>query len=85
MPEPTTRLIRQKTERSNFELHELSRHTALTACDEIRDLGRHSIHESSARTITIPADADGFETTDIVKQYYFEGENGPLLIIAPQE
>jgi hypothetical protein len=53
-------------------------------CEGLSELGIYSIHEhSSARTITLPEDADGFADTTTVKQYYFEGEQCPLLIVAP--
>lgn len=53
-------------------------------CERLSELGIYSIHEhSSARTITLPEEANGFEDATTVKQYYFEGEDCPLLIVAP--
>ena len=53
-------------------------------CEDLSELGIYSIHEhSSARTITLPEDADEFEDATTVKQYSFEGEDCPLLIVAP--
>jgi len=53
-------------------------------CEGISELGIYSIHEhSSARTITLPEDANEFDDATTVKQYYFEGGDCPLLIVAP--
>lgn len=53
-------------------------------CETLAELGIYSIHEhSSARTITLPEDAAAFDDATTVKQFYFEGEECPLLIVAP--
>jgi hypothetical protein len=55
-----------------------------TECEDLTELNNYSIHEhDSARTITVPADADAFEEATTVKQYYFEGDACPLLLVAP--
>jgi len=65
-------------------LEAVSRELDPAECEDLSELGIYSIHEhSSARTITLPEDADEFEDATTVKQYYFEGEDCPLLIVAP--
>lgn len=52
--------------------------------EDFSELGIYSIHDhGSARTITLPKGADEFHDASTVKQYYFEGEDFPLLIVAP--
>lgn len=51
-------------------------------CDDLTELGLYSIHDGSARTITLPTDAERFNDASNVKQYYFEGGECPLLIVA---
>ena len=64
-------------------LEELSHHVSLSLCDGINELGRYSVHDGSARTITLPEEADGFKDAGDVKQYYFDAGEQPLLIVAP--
>ncbi|SEA27796.1 hypothetical protein SAMN04488065_2591 [Haloplanus vescus] len=65
-------------------LEAVSRELDPAECEDLSELGIYSIHEhSSARTITLPENADEFEDATTVKQYYFEGEGCPLLIVAP--
>ncbi|MFB6197733.1 MAG: hypothetical protein ABEI52_05610 [Halobacteriaceae archaeon] len=65
-------------------LQEVSKQLALAECEDLSELGIYSIHDhNSARTITLPESADGFEDTTTVKQYYFESEECPLLVVAP--
>jgi len=65
-------------------LEAVSRELDPTECEDLSELGIYSIHEhSSARTITLPEDAEEFGDATTVKQYYFEGEDCPLLIVAP--
>ena len=55
-----------------------------TECQDLVELGIYSIHDhSSARTITLPKDAEAFHDAAAVKQFYFEGEDCPLLITVP--
>jgi hypothetical protein len=62
----------------------VSRELDPTECKDFSELGIYSIHEhSSARTITLPEAAEEFDDATTVKQYYFEGEDCPLLIVAP--
>ncbi len=62
----------------------ISRELDPAECEDLSELGIYSIHEhSSARTITLPEDADEFGDATTVKQYYFEGGDCPLLIVAP--
>lgn len=63
-------------------LHEVSRRIDPADSSELTELGLYSIHEGAARTITLPADAERFEDTTSVKQYYYPGGECPLLIIA---
>lgn len=51
-------------------------------CADLTELGLYSIHDGSARTITLPAAAERFHEASNVKQYYFEGGECPLLIVA---
>lgn len=56
----------------------------LTECEELTLLGVYSIHEhKSSRSITLPQGADGFSDVSAVKQYVFESDNQPFLIIGP--
>lgn len=65
-------------------LEGVSRELDPAECEDLSELGIYSIHEhSSARTITLPEDADDFKDAMTVKQYYFESEDCPLLIVAP--
>lgn len=65
-------------------LEAVSRELDPTECKDFSELGIYSIHEhSSARTITLPEAAEEFDDAATVKQYYFEGEDCPLLIVAP--
>lgn len=65
-------------------LEAVSRELDPAEWEGLSELGIYSIHEhSSARTITLPEDADEFDGATTVKQYYFEGEDCPLLIVAP--
>ncbi len=53
-------------------------------CDYLSELGIYSIHEhDTARTITLPRGATEFDDVTTVKQYYFEGEEVPLLLVVP--
>lgn len=51
-------------------------------CDELDELGLYSIHDGSARTITLPTEAEQFQEATNVKQYYYQGGECPILIIA---
>jgi len=65
-------------------LEAISRELDPAECEDLSELGIYSIHEhGNARTITLPEDADEFDDATTVKQYYFEGEDCPLLIVAP--
>lgn len=64
-------------------LHEVSCHIDTDDRDDLVELGLYSIHDGSARTITIPTEADRFQEATNVKQYYYQGGECPLLIIAP--
>ena len=64
-------------------LEELSHHVSLSSCGGVNELGLYSIHDGTARTITLPEGADGFEDVGHVKQYYFDAGEQPLLIVAP--
>ena len=65
-------------------LEAVSRELDPAKCENLSELGIYSIHEhSSASTITLPKDAAEFDDATTVKQYYFEGEDCPLLIVAP--
>ena len=65
-------------------LEAVSRELDPAECEDLSELGIYSIHEhSSACTITLPEDAEQFDDATTVKQYYFEGEDCPLLIVAP--
>ena len=65
-------------------LEAVSRELDPAECEDLSELGIYSIHEhGSARTITLPEDTDEFDDATTVKQYYFEGEDCPLLIVAP--
>lgn len=65
-------------------LREVSRELDPAEWENLSELGIYSIHEhNTARTITLPERAEGFDDATTVKQYYFDGEDCPLLIIAP--
>lgn len=65
-------------------LEGVSRALDPTECDDLSELGIYSVHEhDTARTITLPQGASEFDDVTTVKQYYFEGEEIPLLLIAP--
>ena len=65
-------------------LEAVSKELDPTEGEDFSELGIYSIHEhSSARTITLPEAAEEFNDAATVKQYYFEGEDCPLLIVAP--
>lgn len=63
-------------------LVEVSHRTDPDDCADLTELGLYSIHDGSARTITLPTDAAQFQDATNVKQYYFEGGECPLLIVA---
>ena len=65
-------------------LEAVSKELDPTECEDFSELGIYSIHQhSSARTLTLPEAAEEFDDATTVKQYYFEGEDCPLLIVAP--
>lgn len=65
-------------------LEAVSRELNPAECEDLSELGMYSIHEhDSARTITLPVEAEAFKDATTVKQYYFEGDDCPLLIVAP--
>ncbi|WP_135665827.1 hypothetical protein [Halorhabdus rudnickae] len=65
-------------------LKEVSKALNPTESEDLSELGIYSVHEhDSARTITLPQGASEFDDVTTVKQYYFEGEEIPLLLIAP--
>jgi hypothetical protein len=65
-------------------LEEVSKRLNPAECENLTELGIYSIHDhDTARTITLPEGAEEFSETTTVKQFYFEGEEYPLLIVAP--
>lgn len=65
-------------------LAEVSRELDPADCEALSELGIYSIHDhDTARTMTLPKGAEEFDDATTVKQYYFEGEECPLLIVAP--
>lgn len=65
-------------------LEAVSRKLDPTKYEGLTELSIYSIHEhGSARTITLPQAADGFDDTNAVKLYYFEGGRCPFIIVAP--
>lgn len=62
-------------------LHEVSCRIDPDDCDDLTELGLYSIHDGSARTITLPKEAERFQEATNVKQYYYQGGECPLLII----
>lgn len=63
-------------------LHDVSRRIDPDDCDELTELGLYSIHDGSARTITLPEEAERFHEATNVKQYYYQEGECPLLILA---
>ncbi len=61
----------------------ISNRVDITDCDDFYELGLYSVHQSTARMITIPKAASGFHEAPAVKQYYYDADDRPLLIIAP--
>lgn len=65
-------------------LENMSRQLDPMEYDHLFELGIYSIHDhSTARTITLPEAASEFEDAATVKQYYYESERCPLLIVTP--
>ncbi len=65
-------------------LREGSRQLDPTECEDLSERGIDSIHNHNiARTITLPEQADASDEAPTVKQYYFDGEDCPLLIVTP--
>jgi len=66
-----------------MQLETIGEQLEQTDCDELTKIGVYSIHESSARMITLPTDADGFDESSRVAIYCYETGNRQLLIAAP--
>ena len=65
-------------------LAEVSQALSVAECEHLAELGIYSVHEhASARTITLPEGAEGFDDVTAIKQYYYEGGPRPFLIVAP--
>lgn len=74
----------QSTSGVEKTLAEVSQALSVAECEHLAELGIYSIHEhASARTITLPEDAEGFDDVTAIKQYYYEGGQRPFLIVAP--
>ena len=81
---PETDLDEQSSVSVETWLEAVSKELDPTECEDFSELGIYSIHEhSSARTIPLPEAAEEFNDAATVKQYYFEGDDCPLLIVAP--
>jgi hypothetical protein len=74
----------QPSESVEAVLEEVSQRLNPAECENLTELGIYSIHDHvTARTITLPEGAEEFSDTTTVKQFYFEGEECPILIVAP--
>lgn len=63
-------------------LHEVSCRIDPDDFDEFTELGLYSIHDGDSRTITLPSEAERFDEATNVKQFYYQGGECPLLIVA---
>jgi hypothetical protein len=65
-------------------LKSLSQELDPAACDQLSELGIYTIQDhQTVEKLTLPADAEQFAEATTVKQYYYDDDACPLLLVAP--